>query len=412
MAERIAFYAPLKSPRHPVPSGDRRMARALIQALERQGHRVELSSRLRSFDRDGDLARQKRIERLGGQVAARLVKRYRARPVAERPAIWVTYHAYHKSPDWLGPAVRRALRIPYLLIETSLAKKQAGGPWDLGHRATEAAIRGADVTLAMTAVDEEGLLPLIEPPALLKRLPPFLDPAPFALARESRDRHRRELAARFGLTEDRPWLLTVGMMRDDVKRHSYALLADALRELGDRPWQLLIVGDGTARPLIEKLFEPLGSQRVKMAGILGEAELPACYAAADVYAWPAIREAYGMALLEAQAAGLPVVAGREGGVPDVVQDGRTGLLTAPRDSCALALGISDLLDHPARRETMSTAGRIFVARERSLDRAASALTEALNEAASIIDAKGNKAASAVGAPRTSGVGRPGTRAAP
>jgi glycosyltransferase involved in cell wall biosynthesis len=363
------------------------MARALMAALRQTGRRVELASRLRSFDRDGDRARQERIMRIGERMADRLIRRYGTMPADQRPAAWITYHAYHKSPDWLGPKVRRALNIPYLLIEASFAPKQADGPWALGHLATEAAVRAADLTLAITTVDEAGLAPLIEAPGALRRLPPFLDPAPFQQAAEARESHRADLARRFGMHDEQPWLLAVGMMRDDVKRHSYALLADALLQLRDRDWQLLIVGDGPSRPSIEKDFEVFGPMRVKHAGILDEDLLPACYAAADVYAWPAIREAYGMAVLEAQASGLPVVAGREGGVTDVVQDGVTGMLTEPRDPLALADAIADLLDHRAKRTAMSAAARRFVQEEHSLDRATAALDCALVDASAILNAK-------------------------
>jgi len=245
----------------------------------------------------------------------------------------------------------------------------------------------ADVTLAMTESDEAGLTPLIDAPSSLRRLPPFLDALPFNQAHAARDRHRQDLAQRFRLKLDQPWLLTVGMMRDDVKHHSYALLADALKRLGRRPWQILIIGDGPSRSSIESLFGTFGSERVRMAGILEEAALPACYAAADVYAWPAVREAYGMSFLEAQATGLPVVAGREGGVPDVVQDGLTGLLTTPRDPEALAVAIAELLDQPARRQAMSEAGLVSINRNHSLDQATINLADALTDAASIFDAK-------------------------
>ena len=57
----IAFYAPLKPPDHPTPSGDRELARALAAALRLAGHRVNLGSRLRSFDRDGNPLRQQRL---------------------------------------------------------------------------------------------------------------------------------------------------------------------------------------------------------------------------------------------------------------------------------------------------------------------------------------------------------------
>jgi len=383
MGRRLAFYAPLKSPRHPVPSGDRRMARMLIDVLERQGHAVDLASHLRSFDRDGHAERQKRIRTLGQRVAQKLVARYQALPTSERPDAWITYHAYHKSPDWLGPIVRAALDIPYLLIESSFAPKQAGGPWDLGHRATERAIGDADVVLALTEVDHIGLVPLVKAPSALQRLSPFLDHTPFAKASEKRELYRKAIAERFNMDPTIPWLLAVGMMRDDAKLTSYGLLARSLQKITNRSWQILVVGEGRALPMVERHLSSLGPERVRMAGILEERELAACYAAADVYAWPAVREAYGLAMLEAQASGLPVVAGQEGGVAEVVRDTKTGLLTPPRDPEAFALAIADLLDHPAKRRSMGRAAKAFVERERSLDCASKRLNQALADAHSI-----------------------------
>jgi hypothetical protein len=75
MTRPVAFYAPMKPPDHPTPSGDRRMARALLRALGRTGRPVELASRLRSYDRAGDPVRQRRLEALGGRLAARLLRR-------------------------------------------------------------------------------------------------------------------------------------------------------------------------------------------------------------------------------------------------------------------------------------------------------------------------------------------------
>lgn len=365
------------------------MARALIRTLKHCGYAVDLASNLRSFDRNGDHQRQQRIKALGGRVAKRLIRRYQAYPSRERPEAWITYHAYHKSPDWLGPAVCRALDIPYLLIETSYAGKQEDGPWHSGHRATERAIRKADIVLALTGVDHAGLAPIIQEPTELRRFPPFLDSTPFADAAATRQQCRSATASRFDLDETVPWLLTVAMMRDDVKLQSYELLGQALHRILDRSWQVLVVGNGPTLPLVESYLADLGSKRVRMAGILGESELVACYAAADVYAWPAIREAYGLAMLEAQASGLPVVAGDEGGVADVVQDTTTGLLTPPRDPNAFALAIADLLDHPEKRRSMGQAASLFVERERDLVGVAKKLDQALIDARRIFEARKN-----------------------
>ena len=131
------------------------------------------------------------------------------------------------------------------------------------------------------------------------------------------------------------------------------------------------------------------AQRVRFAGAVPHAELPALYAAADLYLWPAINEAYGMAFLEAQAAGLPVVAGRTGGVPAVVADGVTGLLTPIGDAAAFAAAVARLLDAPGRaRAPGAPPPRARVAAHHDERAAAHALATAL-------DACGRAAMSAV-----------------
>jgi len=380
MSAPLAFYAPMKPPDHPVASGDRRMARSLMAALERAGFPVEIAARLRSYDRTGDPDRQHRLATLGAYKAERLLRRYVEAPAA-RPGAWLTYHVYHKSPDWLGPVVAPSLGIPYLIVEASFAPKQAGGPWAFGHRGAAHAIRTADVVLAMTAVDADGLEALIAPPAELWRLPPFLDPAPFQAARNDRARHRASLAQRFGLDPRLPWLLAVAMMRDDAKLQSYRLLAQALAEV-EAGWQLVIAGDGPARAEVEAAFAPIGP-RVHLIGAIDENALPGVYAASDLYVWPAVREAYGLAMLEAQASGLPVVAGAEGGVAEVLQDGVSGVLIPRRDRRLLAAAVAHLLHAPAQRAHMADAATAFVASERSLDRAAAILRDSIDAAHAI-----------------------------
>src|SRR3546814_5822148 len=72
---RIAFYAPLKPPTHPNPSGDRQMARMLVQALRHAGHEVHLASRFRSREAAGNEARLQRLQRVGEKLAERLIRR-------------------------------------------------------------------------------------------------------------------------------------------------------------------------------------------------------------------------------------------------------------------------------------------------------------------------------------------------
>ncbi len=372
---RIAFYAPLKPPDHPVPSGDRRMAGLLIAALEAAGHEPAVVSRLRSYEGDGDVERQAQIRADGNAEAAALAERFAAVPPGERPGAWFTYHLYHKAPDWLGPTVSAALGIPYLVAEASFAPKRAGGPWDAGHGAVADAIARAAAVLAVTEDDVECLRPLVATPERLLRLAPFLDPAPYIAARDARDATRARLAAAHGLDGDAPWLLSVAMMRPGDKLESYRGLGAALASLGDCGWRLLVVGDGPARPQVEAALGGLGEGRVAYAGEQPQDALAGYYAAADVLAWPAVEEAYGMALLEAQAAGLPVVAGRVRGVADVVRDGETGLLADDADGFATAL--RRVLGDAALRHRLGAAAAANVAARHGLETAATTLKRAL-----------------------------------
>lgn len=372
---RVAFYAPLKPPGHPHPSGDRRMARLLMQALRSAGHDVTLASAFRAYDRAGDAMVQHGIAAKGARIAATLVRRWQKRPRGKRPQAWVTYHLYHKAPDYLGPVVSAALRIPYVVIEPSVAPKRRDGPWATGYAAALSAIGRADAALCLNAVDPEFVRPALKRGARQERLRPFLDAAPYLRAAEHRQRHRRALKL-----SAEPALLAVGMFRPGDKRGSYEQLARALRRIADRPWRLLIVGDGPEKASVKRFFAPLGD-RVAFLGEKSLRAMLAIYAACDLYVWPAVREAYGMAMLEAQATGLPVVAGRGVGVGDVVADGRTGMLVSNDDPAALSRAIAALLDAPAKRHRMGKAAMTKVRKQHDIAAAAAQLDRTLRRLA-------------------------------
>jgi glycosyltransferase involved in cell wall biosynthesis len=342
---RVLLHTPLKPPDSDLPSGDREMARGIARLLRRLGHSVIMPAPSRVAagvpKPDQHLALQRRARR----QAQRLIARWRALPVRhpERFDLWFTYHCYYRKPDWLGPIVTRALGIPYVISEASHATRRAQGPTRLGHRAVERALAEVDLVLSVNPRDVRGVRARLRPGAHQRWLPPFIDTQPF-----------RAAAAKRRLTNDAPVLLSVGMMRNRDKLASYKVLAQAFGLLRDKPWKALLVGDGPARAEVERLMAPFGD-RVRFAGAVPHAELPAIYANADLYLWPAINEAYGMAFLEAQAAGLPVVAGRTGGVPAVVTGGVTGILTPIGDPVAFADAVAQLLDQPDERARLATA---------------------------------------------------------
>jgi glycosyltransferase involved in cell wall biosynthesis len=366
---RVLLHTPLKPPDSPTPSGDREMARGLVRLLRRLGHTVEMPAVSRVAPGVPAPPAHLALERRARAQAARLIGRWRALPPGhpERFDLWFTYHCYYRKPDWLGPIVSQALGVPYVIAEASHAPRRAQGPTRLGHRAVERALAAADLVLTVNPRDVAGVRARLRPGTHQLRLPPFIDTAPFRDAAEK---------SAPGKSNDPPLLLSVGMMRSRDKLASYRVLAEALTLLKDKPWRALLVGDGPARAEVEALMAPLGS-RVGFAGAVAREKLPALYAGADLYLWPAINEAYGMAFLEAQAAGLAVVAGRTGGVPAVVADGVTGLLVPVGDAAAFASAVARLLEAPAERARLAAAAKDRIAAHHDERAAAHALAAAL-----------------------------------
>lgn len=372
---RIAFYAPLKAPDHPVPSGDRTVARLLIRALRTAGHEVAIASRLRSYDGAGDRLRQQRLERTAKGQAADYAERHRADP----PDLWFTYHLYHKAPDWIGPTVSKVLGIPYLVAEASYAPKQEGGPWALGHRAVEHALRAASQIVCLNPTDAECIGKLLGDGSGIRLLAPFTDTRPARRMAADREAQRRALAGMLGVDAAANWIAATAMMRPGDKLASYRLLGEALRRLPDRRWVLLVAGDGEARKEVEQALDFPG--RVAYLGRLGRKDLDRLHAASDFGAWPAVNEAYGMALLEAQSAGLPLVTGNRPGVARIVRHGKTGLLTGEGDAEAFAAAVTCLLDSPELRESMRQEALRVTAGDHDLQGAALNLDRILHVAA-------------------------------
>jgi len=333
--KRIAFYAPMKSPHHMMPSGDREMARNLMSAISAGGASVELVSELKIYDKHGDRDVQQGLRAQASDEAARLI---RDMPKVE---LWVTYHNYYKAPDLIGPAVAQARCIPYVQIESTRATSRLTGPWADFAQAAHDACDTADVIFYLTAND---LITLDREKCgtqQLVHLPPFLpsDTLPAASPLNGP-------------------MLTTGMMRSGDKLASYHLIAETLAQLsGD--WQLHIAGDGPARSEVEALMAPFGA-RVTFLGQLDRTQLAEAYSGASLFLWPGVNEAFGMVYLEAQSHGLPVVAQDRPGLRDVLAP---GLYPTPEEGAqTLAAQITLLLDNPSLRADRGTAARAMISR--------------------------------------------------
>lgn len=364
---KIAFTAPMKPLDDPLPSGDRTMGRMIVKALEVGGHDVRTATRFRAWRKEGGDAALLAVKRAALLEAEKIAQTWTREDYA--PDLFLTYHLYHKAPDWIGPLLADRFGIPYAVVEASRARKRRTGPWAIGFHGADEALKRADAIAALHDFDKERLLPFFEetktdPAARLRTVLPFLDLSAFEEVKGSVTKIQKPPVR----------LLTVGMMRDGDKTASYDVLSAALSELSDLPWHLTIIGDGPNRDAVLGAFP---EHRITWLGALKPEEVIAEYPRHDLFVWPAIRESFGFVLLEAQASGLGVIAGDALGVPEIVRDGKTGFLSTEGDISAFATNIRRVLVDPACAARMGAAAREHMWQNHSLKAGAKRLDEFL-----------------------------------
>ena len=375
---RVALYTPSDAPGPATAWCGPALVHLLARALESAGHQVLAPSEFRTDVGPEEGRRQAALERKAVKHASRLVASYRDLPSVARPEAWLTCRLDQAAPDLIGAVVAETLGIPYLLVGASCTRPQVGGSNAGWHAYAARAIARARAVLSLTAEDEEGIRPLVASTARLYRLAPFLDPTPYQSG--ERDAARQALAAALPLDPARPWLLAVAPMRPGTALASWRLLGRSLGLIAEPPWQLLAVGDGEARALVEAALAPLGPGRAVFAGGRRDDALRAAYAACDLYVWPAYQEALSPALLEAQAAGLPAVVRDWPGPAAVIADGETGLITPRNDDVAFAGAVVELSTNAERRRAMGAAAAAHVREHHGLETAAATLSRALDAA--------------------------------
>lgn len=197
------------------------------------------------------------------------------------------------------------------------------------------------------------------PSAALEHLPPGVDTDRFAPDPDARARMRE----RYGLG-DRPVVVCLSRL---VPRKGQDMLIRALPELRRRvpDTALAIVGGGPYLETLQRMASDLGvAEHVVFTRGIPAEELAAHHAMADVFAMPCRTrgagldvEGLGIVYLEASACGVPVVAGRSGGAPETVLDGKTGTVVDGTDVDAITTAVGDLLADPRRAAAMGVAGR-------------------------------------------------------
>ena len=173
----------------------------------------------------------------------------------------------------------------------------------------------------------------------------------------------------FGITADAPVVAAIGRLEPE-KGHPTLIEAWPLVHHHLPTARLLIAGEGSERDRLEGLAAAhLRSELCcESVAFLGRRDdIPAVLAAADVVVQPSYREAQGIAILEALAAGRVVVASNVGGIPEMITDGENGILVPSHDPSALASAILALFTHPDRAEQLAAAGHEMVHAEFCID---------------------------------------------
>ncbi len=328
---RCLFLAPMKAPDHPLPSGDRAMARLFFRLLGRVGYQVELVSKLSTRTKEPSAERWQALEDAAEAELHRILDGAGGGERADRLRLHLPPLLQGAGPD--RPAPRRGARRALCGGRGDPRAAPQRGPVRARPRAGGARHRRRRPRAQSDDARPRDGRTLQARGAAHRRPQAVLRPRRLAAGRAACATRARASSR----------LVTVAMMRPGNKLASHHQLAEALARLG-RPFRLDMIGDGPTRDEVHAAFAPLGDQ-VRFHGMIEDrAVLARFYREADLFVWPGVGEAYGAVYLEAQAHGLPCVAGDNGGVPDVIRDGETGILAPRGDIDAYAGAIRTLAD--------------------------------------------------------------------
>lgn len=185
-----------------------------------------------------------------------------------------------------------------------------------------------------------------------------VDPVPWQHA-ESRE----AFCAEFGVPTD---AVLIGVVAQLIERKGHRVLFEALRMIPQRDaLKVICFGKGPMRESLEQDAADL-SDTVSFAGFRDD--LPRWVGALDILVHPAMMEGLGVSLLQASAAGVPIIASRAGGMPEAVADGVSGMLVAPGDAAELAQALSKLCTDAALRKTLGAQGQKRIEEEFSVEK--------------------------------------------
>lgn len=354
---KILFYAPFKPLDHAHPSGDLITATEIVDYLIKKGHQVVAASALRCrwiYWKPWlwpKLILEKR----------RVVRRF----MKDDYDLWLTYHTYYKAPDLLGAYASSKLTIPYVIFQGIYSTKRRRKLKTLpGFYLNRNVLRAARHVFINKTVDWINLKRLL-PNERITYLVPGIHPEQFCF-----DANARQALRSHWNIGDVPVVFSAAMFRADVKTQGLIWVIRACGELVRRGHHLhlVIAGDGKEKHKLRRLAETQLPERFHFTGEIPRGEMFRYYSAGDVFVFPGIQESLGMVFLEAQSCGLPVVAFDDAGVPEAVQDGKTGFLVPAHAAKSFADAIERLLKNKDLRRQMSRAAQSYIRQAHDLNK--------------------------------------------
>lgn len=354
---RILFYAPFKPLGHDHPSGDLVTATEIVDYLKRRGHWVAAASSLRCRWIYWKPWRWPQLIVEKQRVVRRFLK--------QDYDLWFTYHTYYKAPDLLGPYAAHRLKIPYIIFQGiySTKRRRKLKTWP-GFYLNKSVLAKPAHVFTNKKIDWINLKRLLSDERITY-LAPGIDPDQFYLDTQA----RQELRMRWNVG-DEPVIFSAAMFRPDVKSEGLRWVIRACGELLRRGHylHLVIAGDGKEKSRLQRLAAEQLPHRYYFTGKIPRQEMYRYYSACDLFVFPGIRESLGMVFLEAQSCGLPVVAFDNAGVPEAVQDGKTGFLVPLYAARPFADAIERLLQNKDLRRQMGRAAHAYIRQTHDLSK--------------------------------------------